>query len=116
MEMTQAMSPAKAQGGNSTDQAAASLSVMALKRDLIAFPKLDDERGSALAKFARLKSFAQGEALFAAGDVRCGSTKRVASAVGEGDGSAIRARIPRFQLTPSNHQQGDKSCPAHAFI
>ncbi len=102
---------------------------------------LDDEQGSALAKFAMLKSFAQGETLFAAGerdfkvfavksgevaivaievdgngfvktglqiaqswplrrqpflletslpgtfaagDVRCGSTRRVASAVGEG--------------------------------
>lgn len=42
---------------------------MALKRDPIAFPKLDDEQVSALAKFATLKSFAQGGTLFAAGEL-----------------------------------------------
>ncbi|HET6891882.1 MAG TPA: hypothetical protein VFH31_12325 [Pyrinomonadaceae bacterium] len=64
---------------------------MALKRDPIAFPKLDDDQIAALGKFASLKSFEKGETLlqtsrpgiFAAADVRLGSTKRIASAVGE---------------------------------
>lgn len=41
---------------------------MALKRDPIAFPKLDDEQVSALGKFATLKLFTPGETLFAAGE------------------------------------------------
>jgi thioredoxin reductase (NADPH) len=41
---------------------------MALKRDPIAFPKLDDEQVSALGKFAMLKLFTPGETLFAAGE------------------------------------------------